>query len=69
MSDKFARITSLRHYISLLSQEEKRLIWITTTTRATTVENIDAAANLRAISQKLISAESELSNLQLGSER
>jgi hypothetical protein len=66
MSDKSARIASLRRYISLLRQEEKRLKWITTSTSAANVENIHATANLRVISEKLISAERELSNLELG---
>jgi hypothetical protein len=56
-------------YISLLLQEEKRLTWITTSTSATTVENIKAAANLRVISEKLIGAERELFDLELGPKR
>jgi hypothetical protein len=66
MLGKSARIASLVRYISLLRQEEKRLKWITTSTSPTAVENIDAAANLRVISGKLINAERELSNLELG---
>jgi len=69
MSDKSARVASLRRYVSLLHQEEKRLKWITTSTSATNVENIDAAANLRVISEKLINAERELSDLELGPRR
>jgi hypothetical protein len=69
MSNKSARITSLGHYILLLRQEEKRLKWITTSTSATNVENIDATANLRTVSQKLINAERELSDLELGPKR
>jgi hypothetical protein len=69
MSDKFARITTLRRYVSLLRLEEKRLKWITTSTSVTNVENIEAAADLRVISEKLISAERELINLELGPKR
>jgi hypothetical protein len=63
MSAHLARITTLKRYISLLLQEEKRLKWITTSTSATNVENTEAAANLRVISEKLISAEKELFDL------
>ena len=69
MSDRSARITTLKRYISLLRQEEKRLKWITTSTSAPNVENIEAAADLRVISEKLISAERELSDLELGPKR
>ena len=56
MSDMSARITTLKRYISLLRQEERRLKWITTSTSVTNVENIEAAANLKVISEKLIRA-------------
>ena len=69
MSNKSARIISLSRYISLLRQEEKRLKWTTTSTSASNVENINAAANLRTISQKLLGAERELSDLELGPKR
>jgi len=64
-----ARITTLKRYISLLRQEERRLKWITTSTSVTNVENIEAAANLKVISEKLIRAERELFGLELGSKR
>jgi hypothetical protein len=66
MSNKFARITILKRYVSLLRQEEKHLKWITTSTSATNVENIEASAKLRVISEKLSSAERSLSDLGLG---
>jgi hypothetical protein len=69
MSDKSARIDTLGRYITLLRQEEKRLKWITASTSATNPENIDAAANLRVTSEKLIRAERELSDLELGPKR
>jgi hypothetical protein len=69
MSDKSTHITSLRRYVSLLRQEEKRLKWKATSTRVANVENIAAAADLRAISEKLISAERELFDLTLGPKR
>jgi len=69
MSGKPFRITFLRRHISLLLQEEKRLRWITTSTNATNVENIKAAANLSIISEKLIRAEIELLDLELGPKR
>jgi hypothetical protein len=67
MADKFALIVSLRRYVSLLQLEEKRLKWITTSTKATGVEYIDTAAKLRVVSEKLINAEKELSGLELQS--
>ena len=69
MSDRSARITTLKRYISLLRQEEKRLKWITGSTSATNPENIEAAADLRVISEKLTNAERELSDLELGPKR
>ena len=66
MSDKSARIDTLSRYITLLRQEEKRLKWITTSTSAPNPEHIDAAANLSVISEKLINAERELSDLEFG---
>jgi hypothetical protein len=69
MSGKSAHITSLRRYISLLNQEEKRLKWITTSTSAKSVENIEAVADLEVNSEKLISAERELFDLELGRRR
>ena len=66
MSDKSARIDSLSRYITLLRHEEKRLKWITASTSATNPENIEAAANLSVISEKLINAERELSDLEFG---
>ena len=64
-----ARITTLKRYISLLRQEEKRLKWITTSTSATNAETVGAAADLRVISEKLIRAERELVDLELGPNR
>ena len=69
MSNKSARIASLGRYISLLHLEEKRLKWIITSTSAANVENIKATADLRVISEKLTSAERELSDLELRPKR
>jgi hypothetical protein len=66
MLKKSARIITLHRYISLLQAEENRLKWIATSTSATKVVNIDSAAKLKVISEKLSSAERELSNLELG---
>jgi hypothetical protein len=64
MFPKTSRITTLHRYISLLQTEEKRLKWITTSTSSTTVDDV---AKLKVISEKLASAERELSDLELGS--
>ena len=69
MSNKSILATSLKRYISLLHLEEKRLRWITTSTSPTNVENIKAVSDLRVISEKLTSAERELSDLELGPKR
>lgn len=64
-SNTAARIGSLRRYISLLRQEEKRLAWLSTSTVVTTVERKDAEDKARSISEKLKNAERELSDLEL----
>jgi len=69
MSNKSARIASLGRYISLLQLEEKRLKWIISSTSAANAENIKATADLRVISEKLTSAERELSDLELRPKR
>ena len=65
MSNTAARIVSLRRYISLLQQEEKRLKWILASTVAPNAERTDAETNVRVISGKLINAEKELADLEL----
>ena len=65
MSNTAARIVSLRRYISLLQQEEKRLKWILASTVAPNPERTDAETDVRVISGKLINAEKELADLEL----
>jgi hypothetical protein len=63
MADTGARIISLRRYISLLHQEEKRLNWLISSTVASTAARADAESNVRAIIEKLYKAEKELRQL------
>jgi hypothetical protein len=63
------RNVTLSRYISLLEMEEKRLKWITTSTSATNTENIEAAAKLKVITEKLAGAERELANFKSQSKR
>jgi hypothetical protein len=65
MSNTAARIVSLRRYISLLQQEEKRLKWILASTVAPNPERANAETDVRVISGKLINAEQELAELEL----
>lgn len=67
MPDKSARIASLKRYISLLQQEEKRLKWVSTSTIVSTSERTEAQMKIKSISEKLIKAEEEL--FGLGSNR
>jgi hypothetical protein len=64
MQNKGARIVSLKRYISLLHQEEKRLNWLISSTVATTAERTDAEINARTVIEKLRNAERELGKLQ-----
>ena len=63
--DTSGRITSLRRYISLLIDEEKRLNWVVGTTTAPNPEHANAEANVKVISEKLRKAEKELFGLEL----
>jgi hypothetical protein len=65
MVNKGARIVSLKRYISLLHQEEKRLNnWLISST-ASTAERTDAEFNERTVIEKLRNAEKELGELEL----
>jgi len=63
MANKGARIISLKRYISLLHQEEKRLNWLISSTVASTAERTDAEINARTVIEKLRNAEKELGKL------
>ena len=62
MTNKGARIQSLKRYISLLYQEEKRLNWLISSTFA--AERTGAEINARTVIEKLRNAESELRELE-----
>ena len=64
MANKVDRIVSLKRYISLLHQEEKRLNWLISSTVASAAERTDAEINARTVTEKLRSAEKELRKLQ-----
>jgi hypothetical protein len=63
MVSKGARIASLKRYISLLNQEEKRLNWLISSTVASTAARTDAEIFARTVIEKLRSAEKELEKL------
>ena len=62
MTNKGARIRSLKRYISLLHQEEKRLNWQISSTLA--AERTGAEINARTVIEKLRNAEKELGELE-----
>jgi hypothetical protein len=62
MTNKGARIQSLKRYISLLHQEEKRLNWLISSTLA--AERTGAEINARTVIEKLRNAEKELGELE-----
>jgi hypothetical protein len=62
MRNNGARILSLKRYISLLQQEEKRLNWLISSTLA--AERTGAENSARAVTEKLHNAESELRELE-----
>jgi hypothetical protein len=62
MTNKGARILSLKRYISLLHQEEKRLNWLISSTLA--AERTGAEINARTVIEKLRNAERELGELE-----
>jgi hypothetical protein len=64
MQNRGARIESLKRYISLLHQEEKRLNWLISSTSASTAERTDAEINARTVVEKLLNAEMELGKLR-----
>ena len=64
MVNKADRIVSLKRYISLLHQEEKRLNWLILSTVSSKAERTDAEINARTIIEKLRNAETELRKLE-----
>jgi hypothetical protein len=64
MSNTSARIVSLRRYISLLQQEEKRLKWILASTVVTNAERMEAEISAKTVVEKLRNAEKELGKLE-----
>jgi hypothetical protein len=64
MANKGAQIVSLKRYISLLHQEQKRLNWLISSTVASTAERTDAEINARTVIEKLRNAEKELGKLE-----
>jgi hypothetical protein len=63
MANTGVRIISLRRYISLLHQEEKRLNWLISSTVVSTAARADAEVNAKAVIEKLRKAEKELREL------
>jgi hypothetical protein len=63
MANTGARIISLKRYISLLQQEEKRLNWLISSTVASTAAREDGEINVRAVIEKLRKAGKELREL------
>ena len=64
MANTGARIISLKRYISLLHQEEKRLNWLILSTVSSKTERTDAEINARTVIEKLRNAETELRKLE-----
>jgi len=64
MANKGDRIVSLKRYISLLHQEEKRLNWLILSTVSSKTERTDAEINARTVIEKLRNAETELRKLE-----
>ena len=64
MANKADRIVSLKRYISLLHQEEKRLNWLILSTVSSKTERTDAEINARTVIEKLRNAETELRKLE-----
>jgi hypothetical protein len=64
MVNKADRIVSLKRYISLLHQEEKRLNWLILSTVSSKTERTDAEINARTVIEKLRNAETELRKLE-----
>jgi hypothetical protein len=69
MKDLSVRIASLKRYVTLLRQEERRLKEISKSHRSSELQRIEAAGSLMVITSKLSSAERELSQLELGGKR
>jgi hypothetical protein len=66
MAGTSERVTSLRRYISLLLQEQKRLQWLSASAKDCTLQRIAAETNLTTITGKLHGAERELFALESG---
>jgi hypothetical protein len=59
-----SRIVTLKRYISLLKQEEKRLLWVISASTSTGQQPASANANLKELDQKLTKAEDELRDFE-----
>jgi hypothetical protein len=64
MTSRITRIASLKRYISLLREEEKRLNWLISSTVSLTAGRTDAEINARAVMEKLRNAEMQLGKLR-----
>ena len=69
MADTTARVVSLRRYVSLLRQQEKRLKSASVSSQGTTIQGTEAGAGADVITGKLHNAEKELTKLELGRRR
>lgn len=69
MADTTAHVISLRRYVSLLRQEERRLKWVNTSPLGTSVQRASATADIDTITGKLHNAEKELARLEVGRRR
>ena len=64
VDNRSARIATLKRYISLLQQEEKRMTWVTHSSLAREEDRRDAESNLRLTAEKIAKAEAELKTLE-----
>jgi hypothetical protein len=69
MADTAARVVSLRRYVSLLRQEEKRLMFAGASQIGGADQRPEAITGLDEITGKLHNAEKELTKLELGRRR
>jgi hypothetical protein len=69
MADTAARVVSLRRYVSLLRQEEKRLKFAGATPVGASVQRPESETEVDVITGKLHNAEKELTKLELGRRR
>ena len=59
-----SRIVTLKRYISLLKQEEKRLLWVISASASTVQQHASADASLKELDLKLTKAEDELRDFE-----